>query len=76
MALCLAMSPNSVISVLTHHSETTTTLKFVFNCTSMLNEGSSPRGFSATKQQQQTPQKSQNRGAALSPANTVLILLC
>ena len=24
-----------------------------FNCTSMLNEGPSPRGFSATKQQQQ-----------------------
>ena len=29
MALCLAMSPSSVIGVLTHHSETRTTLKFV-----------------------------------------------
>ena len=29
MVLCLAMSPSSVISVLTHHSKTTTTLKFV-----------------------------------------------
>ena len=29
MALCLAISPSSVIGVLTHHSETTTTLKFV-----------------------------------------------
>ena len=26
---CLAMSPSSVIGVLTHHSETSTTLKFV-----------------------------------------------
>ena len=29
LALCLAMSPSSVIGVLTHHSETRTTLKFV-----------------------------------------------
>ena len=29
LALCLAMSPSSVICVLTHLSETTTTLKFV-----------------------------------------------
>ena len=28
-----------------------------FNCTSMLNEGPSPRGFSATKQQQQPKKK-------------------
>ena len=30
LALCLAMSPSSVIGVLTHHSETRTTLKFVW----------------------------------------------
>ena len=29
LALCLALSPSSVIGVLTHHSETRTTLKFV-----------------------------------------------
>ena len=29
LALCLAMSPSSVIGVLTHHSETRTILKFV-----------------------------------------------
>ena len=29
LALCLAMSPSSVICVLTHHSETRTTLQFV-----------------------------------------------
>ena len=29
LALCLAMSPSSVIGVLIHHSETRTTLKFV-----------------------------------------------
>ena len=29
LALCLAMSPSSVIGVLTHYSETRTTLKFV-----------------------------------------------
>ena len=29
LALCLAMSPSSVIGVLTHHSQTRTTLKFV-----------------------------------------------
>ena len=31
MALYLAWSPSSVISVLTHYSETTTTLKFVWH---------------------------------------------
>ena len=58
------------------------------NCTSMLNEGPSPRGFLATKQQQQPKNKKknvffffkcQNRGcglygaAALSPANTYIV---
>ena len=32
-----------------------------FNCTSMLNEGPSPRGFSATKQQQQKNKKNNKK---------------